>query len=376
VSDDLALKNESMISLSIEKNTLADIVVNFLGNKEKLFYEDECSYLLRRNDLEQFYYLVDEKIKKEHYIYINSFSVHVSYNDKTSRLINSIEELNRFLETRDVISESVTLTWNVILKYPDAENRTIENQKIELSFFKSDDVNLGAIKLIVEHTNQAWGGEILNLIKDKILDVCVEEPKIVRLSRLVLSKMTFGNYALVVLILVVILGLGNILNRVPEPNDKSILAYEIFQENYSKNEALVGDYEKSILMLGYLHISQVKEATDRLIHDEVIKKKLLTYYNDNIDTGIDYSEFFKIIFYFFVFPVVCFYFVPNAYLKRTINYGSQKCFVLVTPRSEKEYEKYVSDKNRIQYMGITAATFAIITSAIGSYFYNYVYLLF
>lgn len=53
--------------IGIDKNHLADLILNFLGKKEVLSYEAKKTFILRLNDIEQFYYLLESKIAKEQY---------------------------------------------------------------------------------------------------------------------------------------------------------------------------------------------------------------------------------------------------------------------------------------------------------------------
>uniref|UniRef100_UPI001CB75B2A hypothetical protein n=1 Tax=Sulfurimonas indica TaxID=2508707 RepID=UPI001CB75B2A len=152
------------VVLNISQNIFADIILNFLGNKQILSYENENDFHITLNDIEQFYYLIDEKIHKENYTNIDYFSVLISYHDKTKREINGINSLKTYLETRDVSPRNIILTWNIILDFPNTQ--TIENQKIEVSF-NTEESNK-SIMLKIEHTNQAWGIEILNLLKDHL----------------------------------------------------------------------------------------------------------------------------------------------------------------------------------------------------------------
>jgi hypothetical protein len=138
----------SELSVILSEQKFADMILNFLGKKEKLTYRlKETSFLMRQNDIEQFHYLLDAKISKEHHVHISHFSVNISYNDGSSREISGIDALNKFLETRDVTPSDVTMSWNIIIKYPKSE--TIENQRIQLSFIRNGTNDDGEILLVI-----------------------------------------------------------------------------------------------------------------------------------------------------------------------------------------------------------------------------------
>jgi len=170
-------KNEASnnVVLSLPENTFADMIVNFLGKKEKLSYKKKTYFILNLNDITQFYYLLDEKIKKEQFTHLNYFSLIINYDDSTSREINTIERLEMFHETRNVVPVSISMSWNIILKFPNSE--TIENQKIDLLFNITDEIIDGTVSLDIQHTNPAWGVEVLNLFTDNIKKVSIQENK-------------------------------------------------------------------------------------------------------------------------------------------------------------------------------------------------------
>lgn len=151
------------ISILLEQQAFVDMVLNFLGKKERLSYRVDNDFILRLNDIEQFHHLLEAKLAKEHTTHVSHFAVTVLYHDGTSKQVNGIEALQRFNETRNVLPVSVTLSWNIILNFP--KLKSIESQAIELNFLKNkNSQKSGKIELTINHTNSAWGVEVLNLI--------------------------------------------------------------------------------------------------------------------------------------------------------------------------------------------------------------------
>lgn len=52
------------VVLSLPEDKFADIIINFLGKKEKIRYRKSTYFIVELQDITQFYYLLDEKIKK------------------------------------------------------------------------------------------------------------------------------------------------------------------------------------------------------------------------------------------------------------------------------------------------------------------------
>ncbi|POZ54015.1 hypothetical protein [Methylovulum psychrotolerans] len=231
----------SELSVILSEQKFADMILNFLGKKEKLTYHlKKTAFLIRQNDIEQFYYLLDSKIAKEHHVYIDHFSVNISYNDSTSREISGIESLNKFLETRDVIPSDVTMSWNIIIKYPKSD--TIENQRVQLSFIKgnnSDNYGNGEVLLVIEHTNQAWGVEVLNLFKDKIAELSIKQTKKFNFIKSCMEIARVGGFYIMCFIVLISLVIMNDVSMSNYTTDKKNNDLYKLISFYSKGNGLV-----------------------------------------------------------------------------------------------------------------------------------------
>jgi len=166
-------------SLALPKDVLADIIVNFLGQRERLAFDKEAFFILDLNDLRQFYLLMDAKISKEVNTRLEFFQVAINYDDDTSRTLTSIESLEKFHETRNVVPTGVTLTWHFVFRFPNAP--TIETQKINLSFLIVKGFIDGRVQLSIEHSNPVWGIEVLNLLSNQLRKKISKVPHIASL---------------------------------------------------------------------------------------------------------------------------------------------------------------------------------------------------
>lgn len=88
--------SERDFSLALPKDVLADIIVNFLGQRERLAFSKECFFILDLNDLRQFYLLLDAKISKEVNTRLEFFQAAINYDDDRSRTLTSIESLEKW----------------------------------------------------------------------------------------------------------------------------------------------------------------------------------------------------------------------------------------------------------------------------------------
>lgn len=382
-------KNRSVVTLDIAEEYLADLIVNFLGAKEKLTYKDDKAFKIRINDLEQFHYLLEEKIERGGYAHVNNFIITVSYNDdKTTRSITSIKALKEYLEIRSVTPSQVTLEWHIVLRF--SNQNSITTQKIELSFSPHESPNHGDILLVINHTNQAWGIEILNLLKTKIIEISIETPPIVRRSETIIKNMIFSNYMNVVISLLLLTGLlvaSGLLSSpdtapsLPKPDKLSVVTHSLIEGYYSKSKKESKEYEKGLFLVKNIHLTQLESSTKLYIKNEKVKSSILNYVNEEYEEINQKTEVVKkanenklsfkgflwrIIVYGILIPYLGLYFFPKLYLKRTIQYYGTKSFLLLTPNSEKEYQSYLNKKRKLEYFTVTALVFSIIAGLIAT----------
>ncbi|MCX6074531.1 MAG: hypothetical protein NTY39_09455 [Campylobacterales bacterium] len=351
------------LTLSISEKIFADMILNFLGNKQVLSYELENEiFILERNHLEQFYYFMDQKIRNEHLSSLDYFSVIINYSDNTSREIIGIEALNTFLETRDVIPRSITLLWNIILKYTDSP--TIENQKIEL-LFNIVDSEKTEISLRIEHTDQRWGIEILNLLKDNLQTIILH--KINKLKKAEKIKKIFQPREFIVY-LAYPLTLIFFLLTLYENSDKrhtdhsqSLTIEKIFniaKDEKSSSESLVALYmiDKNFENVD-LNMSFSSEKMNNTMKDFVI---------NNHEKRLKELEFLSVM----VLSIPLMFFGVYLYITQIIKYHGSKSFIKITKRAENEYRNYLSEKSKGEYISISIIAISIMCSIAASFIYE------
>lgn len=364
------VNSNDLLSIDLKKDQMADIIINFLGKKEKLKYLGAKYFTLRLNDIEQFYYLIEEKIKKEQYVNIQLFTVSFLFNDNTTRTINTIRSLNKYTETRDVIPITVTLTWHVILQFP--EVNTVETQKIELTFNTLSYAE--GIFLNIEHTNQSWDIEILNLIKDKILSVSSSAPKNVKRMKYIKDDVFDCDNGSRMLLLITVLTISIVMMFSIFESTSLKINYnskEIFEEyknkKISRNDFsdyiyIMNNFDKKMQLVmiekhmnkSHLQSSVLNKITN-IIKEKEIKKKSL-YKNMTITVGSLTLSIFLLYFY----------------MIRYIEYYSIKSYILTTNRSTLTYEKDLKIKNKVEFYSINLIIFTLITGVIVNFIYSYI----
>jgi hypothetical protein len=358
------LKDNEVI-LSITEKNFADIILNFLGNKQILSFTAEENFNITLNDLEQFYYLLDEKIQKENYTNIDYFSVTISYHDKTTREITGINALKSYLETRDVSPISIVLTWNIVLKFPNSQ--TIENQKIEVLF--SFDEEYSDISLKIEHTNQAWGIEILNLLKDHIQSFLIYKPKTLKIAEEIHSLINIHNMVSILLLITMTIFIFSVSNIQSEKDDKERIkakhVSKLMNIGISENkiaETLFAsyiidkDYKNPILLNNFTSL-KLKKELERFIQIKDKKQNKILNKENSI-----------------LFLIVGIFAGVAMFTKQTINYYGTKSFIVITRRSEKDYENFKNEKSKVQYFSLALIGFSIICSVIANIIYQFFFI--
>jgi len=358
------VQKKKELSLDLDNNLFAELILNFLGKKEKLSYKADISYILRLNDIEQFYYLVNAKIEKEQTVHIEHFLVNFTYSDGTTREISGIESLNGFHEIRDVECTDITLTWNILIKYPNAD--TIENQTIELSFIINEkNEHEGRVVLSINHTNQSWAIEILNLLKTKIVEVTEKHPKTLRTSMKIIDFFTLDDFIRVVFPLFMLISTSVALLMLPT-NKGSEYYYDVVESINTKSQN-TKETMVALLSVRNMNSNDIMKVADNLITDPKLSNSLQKIAKVKEKSIIDFRKNFFLI----LASIIAFFASIYFYLKKTIEYYGRDSFIIMNPRTEKEYTNYINSKNKMEYYSLSFILVAIVCGAIGNLVYSF-----
>lgn len=355
-----AVQKRDDLSVTLNNEKFAELILNFLGKKEKLRYQDKIKFLLRLNDIEQFHYLLIEKIKNEQNVQINHFQTNFIFNDKTEREISSIESLSTYLETRDVYPLSVTMTWNIIINFPMSEN--VETQTIEITFLKNllNDSYFDFVTLVISHTNQSWGNEVLNMFVNQIKKVeCLESKRIAFYRKLILEE--FFSKSTIIMISLCI-GMAYSLFLLEESVYTSFNNPDKYLEitTHIANNGIQGENLATLIAIEKLRdVSNKKELEQKVIADP----ELLNIYNKSIDNRKDRLEIAFKQSSAFIVPLLLIYLI-KFYLKKVIDYYGQNSYILTTARAEKMYEHEKNEKSKLTFYSISFIFYSILIGVV------------
>lgn len=352
-ADQSVEKNELVVNLS--KENFADMILNFLGKKEELTYRSEKNgyFKITLDDIEEFYILLEQKINREQTLVIDAFSMELYYDNGSKRIIHGFEKVAGFVETRNLTPKAVLLEWHIILKFNDSTH--VETQKIQVLFKAFDDEYIGTV---IEHTNQIWGMEVLNLFENQIKNIYIPEKK----SNIYAKK------------------IKNILESTPVTTALAViisLIFVAFIESFNKNigDSLKLDTINKIIQLNTqedrktiessLAIYMIdKDYRDKNIVNTFSTKELSNEMKNYIENKNNNNDAFrKFIFKVFI-SIYGFYGILYFYLLYVIRYNKRNSFILLTKKANKDYETYKDDNNQKQFYSISLIVFTLITGLI------------
>jgi hypothetical protein len=166
---DVRQNDQGDITLTLPRGKFAEFLLGFLGPKETLSKAYNNDFIVRLEDILQFHHLLQQKIEKEQFISLSVATATLRYDDGTNRTINTVESLEKFNEYRHRGVISFSFVWQFALRTPN-EN-AIRQQKINLLFDTKSKDGTGEISVSIEHTNQVWAVEVLQLFEEQIQKV-------------------------------------------------------------------------------------------------------------------------------------------------------------------------------------------------------------
>lgn len=363
-------EKETSVVLSLPETTFADMIINFLGNKEKINYDKNTYFIVELNNLTQFYYLLDAKIQKEQFTHVNYFSVIINYDDSTSREINTIESLATYHETRNVIPVSISMTWNIVLKFPNSS--TVENQKVKLLFSITDEVIDGNINLTIQHTNPAWGVEVLNLFMGNIKKISIHANKNIGIiDNILRDKHRFILRLMIrvlILLLIMLVPLFILLpkNLAPVYNEEKInLVNEIYNLSY-KNTINDNELFLTINSINNFPANQLSNFSKKAPFSEKISLPIEAYVNEKDNKNIIIVKIGTGVVFSFIFI----YFFMKYYIYSYLNYYRHKSFIKITEEANKHYEIFLDSKNKVVFYSLSAIAFSVLCSLIATAIYS------
>jgi hypothetical protein len=197
---------KGFVSLPFNEDQFKEFVVGLLGRTQSISRIISGSFELSLKDVENIYYLINQRILQQNEAKLIQFNTKIVYSDNSSIMLNSFEELLTYNEVRAISTDSIHLSWQYLVKFQDKD--IPEKQEIDISFIANEshpssieNDNLpffylsrgGYIPIRIRHTARTWGADIESLLTSHIENLLKPKNKLKEFSRKNKSKISLGT---------------------------------------------------------------------------------------------------------------------------------------------------------------------------------------
>jgi hypothetical protein len=167
------------LTLPFNEKQFASFIKGLLGTPQTITKRIKGNFEIHLKDLQNFHDLLDQRIAQQNNGILIQLKTQIYYNDESSVILSSYEELITYNEVKPVISVAVRMTWSYLIQFADKE--APEKQEIEIMIVSSppgniiedDDIpvifpSFGLFKIIIKHTARSWGADIESLLTNQI----------------------------------------------------------------------------------------------------------------------------------------------------------------------------------------------------------------
>lgn len=177
------------LALPFSEEQFKKFVIGLLGTPQTITKRIKGNFQLSLKDLQNFHDLIDQRITQQNYGHLLCLQTKIYYNDESSVLLNSYDELVSYNEVKPIISEAVKMTWSYLIQFED--KNVPEKQEIEIMIISSPLSNIiedsdvpifrvnqsGEIRISIKHTARSWGSDIESLLTNQINSVLLPDKK-------------------------------------------------------------------------------------------------------------------------------------------------------------------------------------------------------
>jgi hypothetical protein len=193
VSDNSYEKNYSVM-LPCEPEQFKEFISGLLGKPQTITQQIRGIFVIAKQDLVNLNYLICQRVEQQNGGTLIQFTTRIVFDDGSSVLLNSLDDLKIYHEIRPVISTQVHLSWVFLLQFKD---RTVpEKQVIDVSFTtgggstfsyeRGEEIIVRGLSFLqsgtaafrIQHTARTWGFDIQALLTSHLKSILVKESPI------------------------------------------------------------------------------------------------------------------------------------------------------------------------------------------------------
>jgi len=183
----MAIQNENAaVTLPCGKDDFQDFIRSLLGKPQSITNRFSGAFDLNRQDLEQFHYLLADRLKQQNKVQLVMFTARIMYDDDSTVQVNDFEAFKTYNEIKPLVSTGAHLSWEFLVTFEDRQ--APEKQQVEISFltagryhlidrpeghgmFLEADESRGIIAYRINHTARTWASDIDGLLSAHIKSV-------------------------------------------------------------------------------------------------------------------------------------------------------------------------------------------------------------
>lgn len=141
------VSTSGQVALPFNEDQFKDFIVSLLGKPQTITKYLRGSYEINKDNLVSLFEIVNQRIYQQNDSKLIQFRATIYYNDNTTVTLNGLDHLVYFNDKLPLVSTAVHLTWQYLVKFRDKE--TFEKQEISVSFITETD---GRVPIFDEDT--------------------------------------------------------------------------------------------------------------------------------------------------------------------------------------------------------------------------------
>ncbi|TQI71265.1 hypothetical protein JM79_2192 [Gramella sp. Hel_I_59] len=199
------------VALPFNENQFKDFLVSLLGKPQTITKNFNGSFEFTKDDIISLHQLLDNRILQQNDARLIQFRATVSYNDSSSVTLSGFDHLVNYNETLPIVSTSIHLTWQYLIKFRDKKNYEMQEVTISLVGNSQDSISYdedfggyypghNRIFIRIKHTARTWGADIENLIIKHLKTYVNKDPKILNFFRFNPERIEYLLFSLLFII--------------------------------------------------------------------------------------------------------------------------------------------------------------------------------
>ena len=175
------------LTLPFTEDQFRIFIIGLLGRPQTITKRITGVFELHLKDLQNFHDLIGQRIEQQNNGQLVQLTTQIFFNDKSSVLLSSYEELLSYHEIKPVVSIAVKMSWTWLITFTD--KKVPEKQEIELTINTASSQNIvegdevpfipqsGEFRMVIQHTARTWGSDIEALLTHQIESIIQPEKK-------------------------------------------------------------------------------------------------------------------------------------------------------------------------------------------------------